>query len=143
MEQSKAQAIHKKIDGLGEGMARRLMEVYNELANNRFVVATLVHQNLEFYPEVNEEEVLEKIQDYFLVTDKVAIYVPEEEFVKFNLITRNYKLEDATEEGKFTFKYQGIITEDTADHTVEATNEQHAWQLLREILINNEKNKQE
>ena len=38
MEQSKAQAIHKKIDGLGEGMARRLMEVYNELANNRFVL---------------------------------------------------------------------------------------------------------
>jgi hypothetical protein len=143
MEQSKAQQLHKKIDGLGEGMARRMMEVYNELANNRFIVSTLVHQNLESYPEVNEEDILENIQDYFLVTDKVAIYAPDENFVRLHLITRNYKMEDVTEEGKFTFKYQGIITDENVDHTVEATNEQHAWQLLREILINNEKNKQE
>jgi len=142
MEQSKAQVLHKKIDGLGEGMARRMMEVYNELTNNRFIVSVLVHQNLESYPEVYEEDILDSIQEYFLVTDKVAIHAPKEEFIRLHLITRKYKLEDVTEEGKFTFKYQGIITDETTDHTVEATNEQHAWQLLREILINNEKNKQ-
>lgn len=141
MEQTKSQVLHKKIDSLGEGMARKLMEVYNELANSRYVMSVLVAQNMESYPEVNEEEVVESLKDYFLVTDKVAIHVPDETFVKFNLITRKYEMEPVTEEGKFTFKYQGIITEENQDHTVEAVNEPHAWQLLREILINNATNK--
>jgi len=42
MDKSKAQMIHQKIDSLGEGMARRMMEVYNELANLRFVMTTVV-----------------------------------------------------------------------------------------------------
>lgn len=141
MQQTKAQVLHQKIDGLAEGMARKLMEIYSELANSRYVLSVLAEQNIDSMEEVNEEDVLDSIRDYYLVTDRVAIYVPSSKFVKFNLITRNYDLQPVTEEGKFTFKYKGIVTNETSDHTVNAVNEQHAWQLLREILINNAKDK--
>jgi len=144
MDKSKAQMIHQKIDSLGEGMARRMMEVYNELANLRFVMTTVVNQNKDSMAEVNEEDVLEELKDYYLVSDEVAINIPTETFVRFNLITRTYELEEATEEGKFTFKFKGIVVDENLqkDHTFEAANEQHAWQLLREVLINNAKNQQ-
>jgi len=144
MDKSKAQMIHQKIDSLGEGMARRMMEVYNELANLRFVMTTVVNQNRDSMAEVNEEDVLEELKDYYLVSDEVAINIPTETFVRFNLITRTYELEEATEEGKFTFKFKGIVVDENLqkDHTFEAANEQHAWQLLREVLINNAKNQQ-
>jgi len=144
MDKSKAQMIHQKIDSLGEGMARRMMEVYNELANLRFVMTTVVNQNKDSMAEVNEEDVLEELKDYYLVSDEVAINIPTETFVRFNLITRTYELEEATEEGKFTFKFKGIVVDENLqkDHTFEAANEQHAWQLLREVLINNTKNQQ-
>jgi len=144
MDKSKAQMIHQKIDSLGEGMARRMMEVYNELANLRFVMTTVVNQNRDSMAEVNEEDVLEELKDYYLVSDEIAINIPTETFVRFNLITRTYELEEATEEGKFTFKFKGIVVDENLqkDHTFEAANEQHAWQLLREVLINNAKNQQ-
>jgi hypothetical protein len=144
MDKSKAQMIHQKIDSLGEGMARRMMEVYNELANLRFVMTTVVNQNKDSMAEVNEEDVLEELKDYYLVSDEVAINIPTETFVRFNLITRTYELQEATEEGKFTFKFKGIVVDENLqkDHTFEAANEQHAWQLLREVLINNAKNQQ-
>jgi hypothetical protein len=144
MDKSKAQMIHQKIDSLGEGMARRMMEVYNELANLRFVMTTVVNQNKDSMAEVNEEDVLEELKDYYLVSDEIAINIPTETFVRFNLITRTYELEEATEEGKFTFKFKGIVVDENLqkDHTFEAANEQHAWQLLREVLINNAKNQQ-
>ena len=144
MDKTKAQMIHQKIDSLGEGMARRMMEVYNELANLRFVMTTVVNQNRDSMAEVNEEDVLEELKDYYLVSDEVAINIPTETFVRFNLITRTYELQEATEEGKFTFKFKGIVVDENLqkDHTFEAANEQHAWQLLREVLINNAKNQQ-
>ena len=144
MDKTKAQMIHHKIDSLGEGMARRMMEVYNELANLRFVMTTVVNQNRDSMAEVNEEDVLEELKDYYLVSDEIAINIPTETFVRFNLITRTYELEEATEEGKFTFKFKGIVVDENLqkDHTFEAANEQHAWQLLREVLINNAKNQQ-
>jgi hypothetical protein len=144
MDKTKAQTIHHKIDSLGEGMARRMMEVYNELANLRFVMTTVVNQNRDSMAEVNEEDVLEELKEYYLVSDEVAINIPTETFVRFNLITRTYELEEATEEGKFTFKFKGIVVDENLqkDHTFEAANEQHAWQLLREVLINNAKNQQ-
>jgi hypothetical protein len=144
MDKTKAQMIHQKIDSLGEGMARRMMEVYNELANLRFVMTTVVNQNKDSMAEVNEEDVLEELKDYYLVSDEVAINIPTETFVRFNLITRTYELQEATEEGKFTFKFKGIVVDENLqkDHTFEAANEQHAWQLLREVLINNAKNQQ-
>jgi hypothetical protein len=93
---------------------------------------------------VNEEDVLEELKDYYLVSDEIAINIPTETFVRFNLITRTYELQEATEEGKFTFKFKGIVVDEDLqkDHTFEAANEQHAWQLLREVLINNAKNQQ-
>jgi hypothetical protein len=144
MDKTKAQMIHHKIDSLGEGMARRMMEVYNELANLRFVMTTVVNQNRDSMAEVNEEDVLEELKDYYLVSDEIAINIPTETFVRFNLITRTYELQEATEEGKFTFKFKGIVVDEDLqkDHTFEAANEQHAWQLLREVLINNAKNQQ-
>jgi hypothetical protein len=144
MDKTKAQMIHHKIDSLGEGMARRMMEVYNELANLRFVMTTVVNQNRDSMAEVNEEDVLEELKEYYLVSDEIAINIPTETFVRFNLITRTYELEEATEEGKFTFKFKGIVVDENLqkDHTFEAANEQHAWQLLREVLINNAKNQQ-
>lgn len=141
MQQTKAQVLHQKIDGLAEGMAKKLVEIYSELANSRYVLSVLAEQNLDSMKEINEEDVLDNIREYYLVTDKVAIHVPTSAFVKFNLITRKYELQPVTEEGKFTFKYQGIVTDENQDHTISAVNEQHAWQLLREILINNAKNK--
>jgi hypothetical protein len=144
MDKTKAQMIHHKIDSLGEGMARRMMEVYNELANLRFVMTTVVNQNRDSMAEVNEEDVLEELKEYYLVSDEIAINIPTETFVRFNLITRTYELQEATEEGKFTFKFKGIVVDENLqkDHTFEAANEQHAWQLLREVLINNAKNQQ-
>lgn len=144
MDKTKAQMIHQKIDSLGEGMARRMMEVYNELANLRFVMTTVVNQNRDSMAEVNEEDVLEELKEYYLVSDEVAINIPTETFVRFNLITRTYELAEATEEGKFTFKFKGIVVDENLqkDYTFEAANEQHAWQLLREVLINNAKNQQ-
>jgi hypothetical protein len=144
MEKTKAQLIHQKVDSLGEGMARRMMEIYNELANLRFVMTTVVSQHKDNMAEINEEDILEELKEYYLVSDEVAIHVPTETFVKFNLITRVYELNDVTEEGKFSFKFKGIVIDDNLqkDHTFEAANEQHAWQLLREVMINNAKNQQ-
>jgi hypothetical protein len=144
MEKTKAQLIHQKVDSLGEGMARRMMEIYNELANLRFVMTTVVSQHKENMAEINEEDILEELKEYYLVSDEVAIHVPTATFVKFNLITRVYELSDVTEEGKFSFKFKGIVIDDNLqkDHTFEAANEQHAWQLLREVMINNAKNQQ-
>jgi hypothetical protein len=144
MEKTKAQLIHQKVDSLGEGMARRMMEIYNELANLRFVMTTVVSQHKENMAEINEEDILEELKEYYLVSDEIAIHVPTETFVKFNLITRVYELSDVTEEGKFSFKFKGIVIDDNLqkDHTFEAANEQHAWQLLREVMINNAKNQQ-
>lgn len=144
MEKTKAQLIHQKVDSLGEGMARRMMEIYNELANLRFVTTTVVSQYKDNMAEINEEDILEELKEYYLVSDEIAIHVPTETFVKFNLITRVYELTDVTEEGKFSFKFKGIVIDDNLqkDHTFEAANEQHAWQLLREVMINNAKNQQ-
>jgi hypothetical protein len=144
MEKTKAQLIHQKVDSLGEGMARRMMEIYNELANLRFVMTTVVSQHKDNMAEINEEDILEELKEYYLVSDEIAIHVPTETFVKFNLITRVYELSDVTEEGKFSFKFKGIVIDDNLqkDHTFEAANEQHAWQLLREVMINNAKNQQ-
>jgi hypothetical protein len=144
MEKTKAQLIHQKVDSLGEGMARRMMEIYNELANLRFVMTTVVSQHKDNMAEINEEDILEELKEYYLVSDEIAIHVPTETFVKFNLITRVYELNDVTEEGKFSFKFKGIVIDDNLqkDHTFEAANEQHAWQLLREVMINNAKNQQ-
>jgi len=144
MEKTKAQLIHQKVDSLAEGMARRMMEIYNELANLRFVMTTVVSQHKENMAEINEEDILEELKEYYLVSDEIAIHVPTETFVKFNLITRVYELSDVTEEGKFSFKFKGIVIDDNLqkDHTFEAANEQHAWQLLREVMINNAKNQQ-
>jgi hypothetical protein len=144
MEKTKAQLIHQKVDSLGEGMARRMMEIYNELANLRFVMTTVVSQHKDNMAEINEEDILEELKEYYLVSDEIAIHVPTETFVKFNLITRVYELTDVTEEGKFSFKFKGIVIDDNLqkDHTFEAANEQHAWQLLREVMINNAKNQQ-
>jgi hypothetical protein len=144
MEKTKAQLIHQKVDSLGEGMARRMMEIYNELANLRFVMTTVVSQHKDNMAEINEEDILEELKEYYLVSDEIAIHVPTETFVKFNLITRVYELSDVTEEGKFSFKFKGIVMDDNLqkDHTFEAANEQHAWQLLREVMINNAKNQQ-
>ena len=144
MEKTKAQLIHQKVDSLGEGMARRMMEIYNELANLRFVMTTIVSQHKDNMAEINEEDILEELKEYYLVSDEIAIHVPTETFVKFNLITRVYELNDVTEEGKFSFKFKGIVIDDNLqkDHTFEAANEQHAWQLLREVMINNAKNQQ-
>ena len=144
MEKTKAQLIHQKVDSLGEGMARRMMEIYNELANLRFVMTTVVSQHKDSMAEINEEDILEELKEYYLVSDEIAIHVPTETFVKFNLITRVYELNDVTEEGKFSFKFKGIVIDDNLqkDHTFEAANEQHAWQLLREVMINNAKNQQ-
>jgi len=144
MEKTKAQLIHQKVDSLGEGMARRMMEIYNELANLRFVMTTIISQHKDNMAEINEEDILEELKEYYLVSDEIAIHVPTETFVKFNLITRVYELNDVTEEGKFSFKFKGIVIDDNLqkDHTFEAANEQHAWQLLREVMINNAKNQQ-
>jgi hypothetical protein len=144
MEKTKAQLIHQKVDSLGEGMARRMMEIYNELANLRFVMTTVVSQHKDDMAEINEEDILEELKEYYLVSDEIAIHVPTATFVKFNLITRVYELNDVTEEGKFSFKFKGIVIDDNLqkDHTFEAANEQHAWQLLREVMINNAKNQQ-
>jgi hypothetical protein len=141
MQQTKAQALHHKVDGLAEGMARKLMEIYNELANTRYVISVLVNKEIDTYPELNEEDVIDDLKKYYLVTDNVAINLDDNSFVKFNLITRNYSLQDVTEEGKYSFKYEGILIGNHQDRTIEATNEIHAWQVLREILINDVKGK--
>jgi hypothetical protein len=150
MEQTKAQALHHKIDSLAEGMSKRLMEVYNELANLRFVNNIIVEQFKDSMGEIYEEEILNEIQNYYLLHDEAIINIEEKALYIFHPITRKYKLETVKEptkdsQGKYEFKYEGIIQniEDSReqDHTVEAANEQHAWSLLREILINGEQNK--
>lgn len=141
MQQTKSQILHKKIDGIAEGVTMKLIEIYHELANTRYVLSVLVSQNLKEYPEVNEEDVIDDLKNYYLVTDNVAIKVDDNSFVKFNLITRKYEMQDVTEEGKYTFKYTGIVVNNEQDHTIEASNERHAWSLLREILINDVKGK--
>jgi hypothetical protein len=107
-------------------------------------MTTVVSQHKDNMAEINEEDILEELKEYYLVSDEIAIHVPTETFVKFNLITRVYELKDVTEEGKFSFKFKGIVIDDNLqkDHTFEAANEQHAWQLLREVMINNAKNQQ-
>lgn len=152
MEQTKAQALHHKIDSLAEGMSRRLMEVYNELANLRFVNNVIIEQFKESMGEIYEEEILDEIQNYYLVHDEVIINIEEKALYIFHPITRKHVLEvpDVVYEenknpGKYSFKYTGLVVNASdpreQDHTVEASNEQHAWSLLREILVNSEKNK--
>jgi len=150
MEQTKAQALHHKIDSLAEGMSRRLMEVYNELANLRFVNNVIIEQFKESMGEIYEEDILDEIQNYYLVHDEAIINIEEKALYIFHPITRKHKLDTVEEptkeaQGKYEFKYEGLVGDPKdpreQDHTVEASNEQHAWSLLREILVNSEKNK--
>lgn len=138
MQQTKFDHLNQKLGALEQGLAKRLIDIFNELANMRFVINSLAEHHGPELTTIKEVDILDELKDYYLVSNTKAIHVPTNTFFNIELITNDYELE-SQEEGKFNFKYKGIVTDADAvnqkNHTVEAANEQHAWSLLRELLV--------
>lgn len=143
MKQTKFDHLNSKLGALEQGLAKRLIDIFNELANLRYVINSLAEHHSPELTTIKEVDILDELKDYYLVSNTKVIHVPTTTFFNIELITNEYELE-SQEEGKFTFKYKGIVVDENAvsqkDHTIEAANEQHAWSLLRELLIGDLKN---
>lgn len=142
MKQTKFDVLSQRQQALEKGIAQRMIEILSELTNLRFVTNALCEFASKNVETIEEKDILNELKDYYLLSDTKVIHVPTNEFFNIKLVTHNFELQPQTEENSdtFSFSYKGIVTDEHSplqkDHSFKAANEQHAWQLLREVLIN-------
>jgi hypothetical protein len=106
----------------------------------------LIHQLKPTMEKIDEKDILNHLNEYYLVDEDVIINVESKTLYLINMLTSNYELEKVEEvlvdnvksnESIYHFKFNGIIVNQDKDinYSFSALNESHAWNLLREVLI--------